>query len=419
MDIINDERTPSDQGIAEKLLRNIFTNAIYPDEPFPVDDPELDFLRSRKGFAILSGFITRVRSHPQSFQTLSYQQDLVYNVLCGALFRLLPADYAFFPCRMENQFAALIFRRDETPMEQNMIRPLLEELLTPPLHDLIAQGIPLRVLWIFQEDYTFLQRGYFVMRQSSAYYEYMEKPRRQVEQLLPPVAHMHYGLWRIMEESTDQYLDAFLQNDIQQAIDCIDQIIQQIDRWIMPSRDTFLGDIQYYFDMILEKISLQFGQDILQGVPPIYSLFSTSCINETRSISEDITRILLRNARKNTTTDTFNRLMEVKDYIQENLRDYSLSASSIADHFQISPQLLSIQFKKGFGMTPLQYIEQQRVNIIKEYLSNTDMPVHEICDLTGIGTVSTLHRMFSKNCGMSPGTYRKLMRTDSPVSELD
>lgn len=406
----------AEQSFSEKLLCNLFTHQVFSDDIPSYEDPELDYLRKRNGFGVLISFVARDQTRPQSFQTLSYQQDLVYSVFWGELHRLLPREYMFLPCRIENQLAAIICLRDTAPLDAEALDAVLRGIIAPNLREFNEQGIPLRAFWMYQSDYTFLHRGYSILKQTAVYCEYMEKPRAQFEWIKPPASHMHYGLWRIMENSTDRYLEAFLQNDLSQAYDCVEDIFRQVDSWILPSRDVFLGDIQYYFDLVLEKLSSQFGQDILHGIPSNYSLFFiTKSISDARRIAQDLTATLLRNARKSTTTETFNRLLHIREFILENLRDYALSPSFIAERFNISPQLLSLQFKKCFGLTPLQYIEQKRVEIIKDYLGNTDMPIHEICEKMGIGAVSTLHRMFYKNCGVSPGAYRKKMRTEKEM----
>lgn len=171
-----------------------------------------------------------------------------------------------------------------------------------------------------------------------------------------------------------------------------------------------MTDIQYYFDTILNRLSAQFGAEVIQDISVADAIFETASLRQLRENLQRVVNALFQNVRKNTANSTFTQFLQVRDYIDEHIREYTLSAGGIAAAFSISPQLLSIQFKKCFGVTPIRYIEQCRVALIQETLLQTDLSIEKICQQVGMGSVSTLHRVFQKHCGMSPGVFRQMGR---------
>lgn len=72
-------------------------------------------------------------------------------------------------------------------------------------------------------------------------------------------------------------------------------------------------------------------------------------------------------------------------------------------------------FKKFFGITPTQYINEQKILLAANLLINTDTELIEICTLSGFENLGYFHKNFRKYFDMPPGQYRKQFRkTEAP-----
>lgn len=103
------------------------------------------------------------------------------------------------------------------------------------------------------------------------------------------------------------------------------------------------------------------------------------------------------------------RVMLVAEYIQHNLsRDIKLK--ELADMAYVTPPHLTRLFKTAFGMPPLRYIIQKKVQYAQGLLLTTDMTVRDIAREIGIDDVSYFIRIFKKTIGFTPQDYRNKLR---------
>lgn len=103
-------------------------------------------------------------------------------------------------------------------------------------------------------------------------------------------------------------------------------------------------------------------------------------------------------------------LRQAVSFIQQNY-DKKLSADSICAHCHISPQHLIRLFKKHFGMTPLQYITQDKITKAIELLRNSELSVKEIAYSLGYDNPNYFSRLFAAEEGYSPSEMRERIRT--------
>ena len=64
-------------------------------------------------------------------------------------------------------------------------------------------------------------------------------------------------------------------------------------------------------------------------------------------------------------------------------------------------------FKKTFGCTPYYYQIQQKIEICKRRLCDSDDSVAEIAADLGYSDPQHFSKLFKSKCGMSPREYRK------------
>lgn len=104
-------------------------------------------------------------------------------------------------------------------------------------------------------------------------------------------------------------------------------------------------------------------------------------------------------------------IYEVKKYIEDHFSDFDLSLKSISDRFGINGKYASQLFKEEFEIKFVDFLIGLRVDRAQKLLRETNEPISEISRLVGYEHVISFGRIFKKTVGVSPGDYRKLMRT--------
>lgn len=100
------------------------------------------------------------------------------------------------------------------------------------------------------------------------------------------------------------------------------------------------------------------------------------------------------------------QLLQVLDYIQEHL-DQDITLSDLAALLNLSPFHFSHQFKRSIGITPYQYLLQQRIERAKQLLNQSDRSITDIAFLCGFSSHSHLSKQFRQLTGMTPKAYRQ------------
>lgn len=94
-------------------------------------------------------------------------------------------------------------------------------------------------------------------------------------------------------------------------------------------------------------------------------------------------------------------------YINKHLES-KLTLGEVATHMGVHPNYLATLFKKETGKTLLQYIDQQKIEAISNYLIYTEATSSEIEEIFHFKSASYLVKYFKKHTGLTPVEYRKL-----------
>lgn len=96
----------------------------------------------------------------------------------------------------------------------------------------------------------------------------------------------------------------------------------------------------------------------------------------------------------------------VREYINKNLGS-SITLCDMSKSLHCSTVTLTQAFKREFGVTIMSYVATRRVELAKELLRTTDMPVLEVALHCGFSDGEYFCRSFKRLCGMTPGAYRR------------
>lgn len=94
------------------------------------------------------------------------------------------------------------------------------------------------------------------------------------------------------------------------------------------------------------------------------------------------------------------------EYIRNNL-DGDLSLDVISNALDISPSMLSRQFKKETNHNITEYINIQRVNEAVYIMENQGISITDIAYMVGFNDLNYFTKVFKKLKGMTPSEYRK------------
>ncbi|GAB4386171.1 MAG: hypothetical protein Kow00121_52220 [Elainellaceae cyanobacterium] len=99
------------------------------------------------------------------------------------------------------------------------------------------------------------------------------------------------------------------------------------------------------------------------------------------------------------------QILQVVEYINDHLNQ-DIKLADLAALLGISQSHLSHRFKQSIGMTPYQYLLQQRVERAKQLLKESDRSIMDIAFLCGFNSHSHLSKQFRQLTGMTPTAYR-------------
>ncbi|GJF30596.1 AraC family transcriptional regulator [Kitasatospora sp. NE20-6] len=87
-----------------------------------------------------------------------------------------------------------------------------------------------------------------------------------------------------------------------------------------------------------------------------------------------------------------------------------LRLADFAAHAGMSRRTFTRRFRAEVGLSPGQWLTRQRVDLARELLESSDLPVDRIAERAGFGTDATLRTRLHAAIGVSPGTYRRTFR---------
>lgn len=110
-------------------------------------------------------------------------------------------------------------------------------------------------------------------------------------------------------------------------------------------------------------------------------------------------------------TTTHSILDKMVVYILSHFRDH-ITLDDIATQAQVSPQYAIRIFKKTFGLSPMKFVREQRLDYAGMLLLTTDLTVLDIANQSGFQNASRFYEAFQKYKKLSPGTFRKKANTE-------
>lgn len=93
-------------------------------------------------------------------------------------------------------------------------------------------------------------------------------------------------------------------------------------------------------------------------------------------------------------------------YLLDQEYDQPHSLDSLEERIGINKYRLCHDFSDSMNISPIQYLNNVRIEQAKKLLEETELTVHEIGERVGIDNATHFINLFKKNCGMTPLQYR-------------
>ncbi|WP_218161879.1 GlxA family transcriptional regulator [Streptomyces monashensis] len=90
--------------------------------------------------------------------------------------------------------------------------------------------------------------------------------------------------------------------------------------------------------------------------------------------------------------------------------DQPIALAELAGHARMSVRNFSRRFRQEVGMTPVDWLIRQRVDLARHLLEATDLPIDHIAERAGFGTAASLRQHVRAAIGVSPNAYRRTFR---------
>ena len=93
-------------------------------------------------------------------------------------------------------------------------------------------------------------------------------------------------------------------------------------------------------------------------------------------------------------------------YVQENYNK-QINNQTISEEFHYSATYINRILKKQLGKTMHEFLLEYRLNMAKDTLKNSDLPISEVALTVGFIDIPHFIKSFKKAAGMTPSAYRK------------
>jgi len=92
-------------------------------------------------------------------------------------------------------------------------------------------------------------------------------------------------------------------------------------------------------------------------------------------------------------------------YLQQHLGK-RLAMAGVCRALAVSERTLARKFKASLGMSPLSYLQSQRIGRARQLLESSTLPLERIVEQCGYEDVSSFRKLFARQVGMTPREYR-------------
>ncbi|WP_019912447.1 response regulator transcription factor [Paenibacillus sp. HW567] len=210
----------------------------------------------------------------------------------------------------------------------------------------------------------------------------------------------------------DALTPAFLTSLQEEKQDEAFEVLARAASILKANEDTLVNDAKnMFFDLLLilfraadqKKIHLA---DSLQDKEYLWNvLFQFNTLQEIMSYTEDKLNYFFEQLHEQPAGGSI--VSNICKFVRVHYENPNLSIKMIAEHLFLTPNYLSLQFKKETGMTINQYITDYRIGKAKELLADQHRKLYEVAAHVGIQDANYFAKTFKKVTGMTPSEFKE------------
>ncbi len=175
-------------------------------------------------------------------------------------------------------------------------------------------------------------------------------------------------------------------------------VLLQRDRFITKAGNIYCaGSVNSVRDVMLHFIEEYFSQHVADQVSRHF----------THEIKRSYTSSFLKNSPQNYHDDE--NIIEIQEWMHNCYND-EITLDILAKKFDISVRSLNRRFKHATGKSPMQYLQQIRMENACELLKTSNLSISEVAYNVGYPDNSYFSAQFRKAMSVTPKEYRNLVR---------
>lgn len=147
--------------------------------------------------------------------------------------------------------------------------------------------------------------------------------------------------------------------------------------------------------LIKECMSTSITKDVLADLTLQELLIRIIQTQTTKSIDDGIV------------IQTNNPIYEVTEFIKLNLKE-NINLKILSEKACMSTTSFYRFFKRELGMSPIEYVLNEKIKHAKKLLKNPGIQINEVCYLSGFEDANYFIRLFKKHEGITPKQYQLL-----------
>lgn len=124
---------------------------------------------------------------------------------------------------------------------------------------------------------------------------------------------------------------------------------------------------------------------------------------------EELSSVSLLNSSSRSIRLNHSKIMETKKFIDSNIH-MKFKLDNLADMVNLSPSYFCRTFKTILGEAPINYINKNKIRLVKKMLLETNKAIKEISYTCGFENDTYFFTLFKKSTGMSPSKFRDINR---------
>lgn len=99
-------------------------------------------------------------------------------------------------------------------------------------------------------------------------------------------------------------------------------------------------------------------------------------------------------------------IARVQAYVVDHIEE-AFTVQSMADMAAMSPRNFARAFQREVSLTPMQFLQNARIDHARRLLEGTDLPLKVVATRCGFGSARSMRKVFCERLGITPSQYRQ------------